>query len=544
MVPPQWRPGAGDPPVAANASATNDSTDRLDRDQPLTMSAPPLLAMAGISKRFPGVVALDDVSLAVARGEVVALVGENGAGKSTLMKILGGVHQPDAGEIRLDGRPVQIRGVVDAMHNGIAFIHQELNVLDNLDVAANVFLGREPVGRLGLVDRRKIFADTEPFLRRLGLDVSPRTRLDRLSIAHQQMVEIAKALSLNARVLIMDEPTSSLTLAETKRLLELVRELSEQGVSVIYISHRLGEIDECADRVVVLRDGRNAGELAKSEATHDRLISLMVGRNIQSFHVKSDAPRTPAHLKVRNVVSGLYPHHAVSFDADRGEILGFAGLVGAGRSEMAKALVGLDPSPDKEVTLGGTRLRIDRPRDAIAHGIYLVPENRRTEGLVVEMSVRENISLPSLPALARGGLIQRARERELADRQIQALAVKTPRAETRVLNLSGGNQQKIVLGKWLAMDPQVMILDEPTRGIDVGAKAEIYRLMRELADRGTVILMISSDMEEVLNVSDRIAVMHEGEITGVLERHDCTEQNVMQLAVGHSLPAARPAFTP
>ncbi|HVU25356.1 MAG TPA: sugar ABC transporter ATP-binding protein [Opitutus sp.] len=507
------------------------------------MTAPPLLAMTGIAKRFPGVVALDDVSLTVAKGEVVALVGENGAGKSTLMKILGGVHQPDAGEIRLDGRPVQIRGVTDAMHNGIAFIHQELNVLDNLDVAANVFLGREPVNRLGLVDRRKIFADTEPYLRRLGLDVSPRTRLDRLSLAHQQMVEIAKALSLNARVLIMDEPTSSLTLAETKRLLELVRELSAQGVSIIYISHRLGEIDECADRVVVLRDGRNAGELAGSEATHARLISLMVGRNLQSFHVESAAPRTPGHLRVRNVVSPMYPRHAVSFDAARGEILGFAGLVGAGRSEMAKALVGLDPSPGKEVTLGGQAVPVERPRDAIAHGIYLVPENRRTEGLVVEMSVRENMSLPSLPALARGGLIQRARERELAERQIKALAVKTPKAETRVLNLSGGNQQKIVLGKWLAMNPQVMILDEPTRGIDVGAKAEIYRLMRELADGGTVILMISSDMEEVLNVSDRVAVMHEGRITGVLERADCSEQNIMQLAVGQSIPAARPAFT-
>jgi ribose transport system ATP-binding protein len=508
------------------------------------MSAPPLLQMTGISKRFPGVVALNGVSLEVAAGEVVALVGENGAGKSTLMKILGGVHQPDEGEIRLDGQPVSIRSVHDAIAHGIAFIHQELNVLDNLDVAANVFLGREPRGPLGLVDRRKIFADTEPFLRRLGLDISPRTRLDRLPLAHQQMVEIAKALSLKARVLIMDEPTSSLTLSETKRLLELIGELSAQGVSIIYISHRLSEIDECADRLVVLRDGRNAGELSSEEATHDRLVNLMVGREIKSFHVKSDAPRTPGHLRVRNVVSPLYPRKSVSFDASRGEIFGFAGLVGAGRSEMAKALVGLDPSPGKQVTLGGQELHIARPRDAIAHGIYLVPENRRTEGLIVEMSVRENMSLPSLNALSWAGLIQRRREDELADRQIRALGVKTPRADARVLNLSGGNQQKIVLGKWLAMDPKVMILDEPTRGIDVGAKAEIYRLMRELADRGTVILMISSDMEEILNVSDRVAVMHEGRITGVLDRPDCSEQNIMQLAVGHPISAAQPAFTP
>jgi ribose transport system ATP-binding protein len=498
--------------------------------------------MAGISKRFPGVVALDTVSLDVAQGEVVALVGENGAGKSTLMKILGGVHQPDAGEIRLDGRPVKIQNVNDANRRGIAFIHQELNVLDNLDVAANVFLGREPVNLLGLVNRRKIYADTEPFLKRLGLQVSPRTRLDRLSLAHQQMVEIAKALSLNARVLIMDEPTSSLTLAETNRLLELVRELSAQGVSVIYISHRLGEIDHCANRVVVLRDGKNAGELNHDEASHDRLVNLMVGREIKSYYVQSDAPKTKAYFRVRNVSSGLYPHKKVSFDAARGEILGFAGLVGAGRSEMAKAIVGLDPSPNKQVFLGDEKISILQPRDAIDHGIYLVPENRRTEGLVVEMSVRENISLASLGRMARGGLIQRKRECEIAAHQIQALKVKTPTAETRVLNLSGGNQQKVVVGKWLAMNPKVMILDEPTRGIDVGAKAEIYRLMRELAGQGTVILMISSDMEEVLNVSDRVAVMHEGEITGLLDRTDCTEQNIMQLAVGQRISAAQPAF--
>ncbi len=499
--------------------------------------------MCGISKRFPGVVALDTVNLQVARGEVVALVGENGAGKSTLMKILGGVHQPDAGEIRLDGKPVKILNVNDANRCGIAFIHQELNVLDNLDIAANVFLGREPLNRLGLVNRRKIYADTEPFLKRLGLQVSPRMRLDRLSLAHQQMVEIAKALSLNARVIIMDEPTSSLTLAETNRLLELVCELSEQGVSVIYISHRLGEIDQCADRVVVLRDGKNAGELGHDEATHDKLVNLMVGREIKSYYVQSDTPKTKAYFRVRHVSSGLYPNKKISFDAARGEILGFAGLVGAGRSEMAKAFVGLDPAPGKEVFLGDEKISIFKPRDAIAHGIYLVPENRRVEGLVVEMTIRENVSLASLSSMARGGLIQRKREREVAAQQIQSLKVKAPGAETLVLNLSGGNQQKVVLGKWLAMNPKVMILDEPTRGIDVGAKAEIYRLMRELAGQGTVILMISSDMEEVLNVSDRVVVMHEGEITGLLERADCTEQNIMQLAVGHKIPAAQPAYT-
>jgi ribose transport system ATP-binding protein len=506
------------------------------------MPSTPLLEMRGISKRFPGVVALDNVSFQIGRGEVVAICGENGAGKSTLMKILGGVYQPDGGEILLDGQPVKIQNVTDAMKFGIAFIHQELNVLENLDVAANVFLGREPKNALGLINGKKIHADTEPFLRRLGLQVSTRTRLDKLSIAHQQMVEIAKALSLNARLIIMDEPTSSLTLSETKRLLELVCELAGQGVGIIYISHRLGEIDECADRVVVLRDGKNAGELSEAEATHDKLVNLMVGREIKSFYVKSEAQKTAAFFKVRNVVSPLYPQKKVSFDAARGEILGFAGLVGAGRSEMAKAAVGLDFSPDKEIFLDGRSISIDAPRDAIERGIYLIPENRRTEGLVVEMSVRENVTLPSLKNFSRFGLIQRKRECKVARQQIDSLQIKTPGVETRVMNLSGGTQQKVVLGKWLAMSPRVMIFDEPTRGIDVGAKAEIYRIMRALADEGAVILMISSDMEEVLNVSDRIAVMHEGEITGVLDRADCSEQNVMQLAVGKKISAAKPAF--
>ena len=506
------------------------------------MTVSPLLEMRGISKRFPGVIALENVSLQIGRGEVVALCGENGAGKSTLMKILGGVHQPDAGEILMDGQPVKINGVTDSMKFGIAFIHQELNVLGNLDVAANVFLGREPKNALGLIDFKKIHAETMPFIQRLGLDISTRTRLDELSIAQQQMVEIAKALSLNARLIIMDEPTSSLTLTETKRLLELVCELSEQGVSIAYISHRLGEIEECADRVVVLRDGKNAGALTQEEASHDKLVNLMVGREIKSFYVQPVAAKTPGFFKVRNVTSLLHPGKSVSFDAARGEILGFAGLVGAGRSEMAKAISGLESSPQKKIVLDGQTLAINRPRDAIDHGIYLAPENRRTEGLVVEMTVRENISLPSLENFSSFGLINRQHERKIATEQVASLKVKTPTTETRVLNLSGGNQQKVVLGKWLAMTPKVMILDEPTRGIDVGAKAEIYRLMRELADGGAVILMISSDMEEILNVSDRIAVMHEGEISGVLERADCNEENVMQLAVGKKIPAAKPAF--
>jgi ribose transport system ATP-binding protein len=436
---------------------------------------------------------------------------------------------------------VKINNVTDSMKLGVAFIHQELNVLDNLDIAANVYLGREPKNALGLIDFKKIHADTEPLLKRLGLDVSSRTPLTRLSIAQRQMVEIAKAMSLNSRVIIMDEPTSSLTLSETGRLLELVLELKSQGVSVVYISHRLGEVNHVADRVAVLRDGKNAGALNRSEISHDRIVSLMVGREIKSSYTASAAPKTPGFFKVRRARSSRYPAKPVEFDAARGEILGFAGLVGAGRSEIAKAIVGLDAHGGAEVTIGDERALINSSADAIGHGIYLVPEDRRGEGLVTGMTVRENTTLPSLEKYATFHLISRERERKVTNEQIQSLKIKTPGGEALVLNLSGGNQQKVVLGKWLSMSPRVMILDEPTRGIDVGAKAEIYRLMRQLADSGGVILMISSDMEEILNVSDRVAVMHEGRITGILDRPDCTEENVMNLAVGKTIAAAKPA---
>lgn len=503
---------------------------------PLETSA--LLSMRGIGKRFPGVTALDDVALEVRRGEVVALCGENGAGKSTLMKILGGVYQPDSGEILIDNRPVVIRHVNDSMQLGIALIHQELNVLDNLDVAANVFLGREPRRWLGLIDQRKLHMDTVPFLRRLGLDVPTHTRLDKLSIAQQQMVEIAKALSQNARLIVMDEPTSSLTLQETERLLALIEELRRQGISVVYISHRLVEVDRVADRVVVLRDGRNAGELNRAEISHERIVRLMIGRDIQNFYAESHAAKRPGYFQIRGARTSRYPSQSVSLDAAQGEILGLAGLVGAGRSELAKAIVGLDPRGGAEIRLADSPVNIRHPRDAIAQGIYLVPEDRRTAGLITEMTVRENISLPSLEKYATMFLIKRKSERQIAEQQIAALRIKTPSPETLAMNLSGGNQQKIVLGKWLAMTPRVMIFDEPTRGIDVGSKAEIHQLMRRLADSGAVVLMISSDMEEILHVSDRIAVMHEGRVAGVLERPDCTEENIMNLAVGRKTAAS------
>ncbi len=490
--------------------------------------------MKGIGKRFPGVIALDAVDLEVYPGEVVALAGENGAGKSTLMKILGGVYQPDGGAIRINGSEAVIHSVSDATAYGIGFVHQELNVLDNLNIGENVYLGREPVwgGLLRLIDRDKLHARTEVHLKRLGLDIPSRTPLAQLSIAQQQMVEMAKALSLNARILIMDEPTSSLTLTETERLLAVSKELRAQGVSIIYISHRLGEIGELADRVVVLRDGRNAGSLARDEINHDNIVKLMVGRDIKHFYEPSTATRQPGYVEVRDLRTSRYPQRTVSFDIGKGEILGFAGLVGAGRSEVAQSIFGVDAPLAGTVMLDGTPVKISSPRDTIPRGIYLVPEDRRNSGLLLDFPIRANVTLPALDRYASMGLIKYDAERKVAEEMRGKLNIKAPTVEARAGNLSGGNQQKVVLAKWLSLNPKLLIFDEPTRGIDVGAKAEIYHLMRELAESGVAIMMISSDMEEIIGESDRVAVMHEGNITGILERSQCSEEAIMRLAVG------------
>ncbi len=502
--------------------------------------------MQGITKSFPGVKALRSVSLEVGAGEVVALIGENGAGKSTLMKIIGGVYQPDEadgtdeGVIEIAGQPVRIRGVAEAIGFGIGFIHQELNVLDNLDVAANVFLGREPLwgGPLKLVNREQMRQATQQHLDHLGVSFKPDTNVGELSIAQRQMVEIAKALSQNTRLLMMDEPTSSLTLSETARLLEVVRELKARGVSIVYISHRLNEVLEIADRVVSLRDGANAGELARAEITHDRMVQLMVGRElIHAYHPPVNQPET-GYFIVSDLRTQRYPDKQASFEIRKGEILGMAGLVGAGRSELAQAIFGVEPALGGTIRQAGQRLSIKAPKDAIARGIYLVPEDRRNTGLIVDAVIRENVTLPALERYSAGGLISFRRERDAAIEICKRLNVKAPSVEERAANLSGGNQQKVVLAKWLSLDPKVMIFDEPTRGIDVGAKAEIYELMRKLAESGVAILIISSDMEEVLGVSDRIAVMHEGMVTGILERDECSEQAVMRLAVGERRVAA------
>jgi ribose transport system ATP-binding protein len=502
--------------------------------------AKPILEFSGICKRFPGVVALDNVSFSVAPAEVVALIGENGAGKSTLMKTLGGVHQPDEGTIRIDGQPVTIRSVGDSVGLGIGFVHQELNNLDNLDVAANLFLGREPRwgGPLNLLDRRTMIEESRKYLGRLELNISPTTPLRNLSLAQQQMVEIARALSQNARILILDEPTSSLTSTETVRLLATVKDLRAQGVSVIYISHRLGEILQIADRVVALRDGKNAGELPREQITHDNMVRLMVGRDLNNFYVHGTGGHYAKRLEVRGLRTSAHPERTIDFSVDGGEILGFAGLVGAGRSEMAQAIFGVDPPLAGEIRLDGEPISIRKARDAIKAGIYLVPEDRRKTGLVTPMTIRENITLAGLKRYTTAGLISKGKERTVANEQVKALRVKTHSLEAKAMNLSGGNQQKVVLGKWLSLDPKILIVDEPTRGIDVGAKAEIYRLLRALADRGTAVIAISSDMEEVLGISDRIAVMHEGAIAGFLTRDEFSEESVMNLAVGKTSPAA------
>jgi ribose transport system ATP-binding protein len=493
----------------------------------------PILELRGIGKRFPGVVALSNVDLSVGPGEVVALIGENGAGKSTLMKILGGVYQADEGAIRVDGQEVQIRQVADAQKLGVSLIHQELNNLDNLDIGGNIFLGREPLsgGFLRLVDRRRIAEQSRGYLEKVGLNLSPSTSLSALSIAQQQLVEIAKALSTNARIIVMDEPTSCLTLTETNRLFDLIAELKSSGVSVIYISHRLMEVNACADRVVGLRDGKNSGQLAKSEISHDNMVRLMVGRNIDLKRTETRLGDPKTRIEFRNIVSPFFPSHSINLDVRQGEVLGLAGLVGAGRSELAMTVFGIVRPLGGEIIINGKAVQVNSPRDAIAHGIYLVPEDRRKTGLITNMTLRENVTLPDLWRYASLGLISYGAESRTAEEQRKKLSIKTASCETLAKNLSGGNQQKLVLAKWLSLSPKLIIFDEPTRGVDVGSKAEIYRLMRSLADSGVFILMISSDMEEVLGVSDRIAVMREGALMGVLEARDFSEEAVMRLAV-------------
>jgi ribose transport system ATP-binding protein len=501
---------------------------------------PRLLAMTGITKRFPGVIALADVALELSAGEVLALMGENGAGKSTLMKILGGATSADGGEIAVDGKPVVVGSVREAHRLGIALIHQELMLAPNLDIAANIFLGNEiGAGKVGILRRREMNVAAGALLVRVGLALAPTTPVSLLTAGQMQLVEIAKALSKKARILVMDEPTSSLTVTESEHLFRIIRQLRAEQIGIIYISHRLDEVMKLADRVTVLRDGRHVGTLDRAEVTVDKIIALMVGRELtgEYFPSRSAKPPGPAVLTVENLVAPG-TSRAASFTAMRGEIVGFAGLVGSGRTELMQTIFGVTPATSGKMMLAGKPFAPRRPRDAIDRGVYLAPEDRKRHGLVLPMTVAENISLPNIDAYGPAHLLNRDAERRVAESEVARLRTKTPSIFQRVVNLSGGNQQKIVLGKWLAMDPKVLILDEPTRGIDVGAKAEIYRHMAALAEAGITILMVSSDMEEILGMSDRVIVMHERQVRGILPRDGLTPEKIATLMTGRAAEGA------
>jgi ribose transport system ATP-binding protein len=494
----------------------------------------PLLEMEGIVKRFPGVVALSGVSLKLHAGEVLALMGENGAGKSTLMKVLGGATAPDEGQIKIDGQPIHLRSVADAKKLGIALIHQELMLAPNLSIADNIFLGgeRHGWGPLFKLRQREMNQVARQLLQRVGLNLPSTAAVSTLTAGQMQMVEIAKALSLRARMIIMDEPTSSLTLGESEQLFSIIHQLKKEGIGIIYISHRLEEVLHLADRITVLRDGKNVGDVSAKNATHDGVVSMMVGRQyMHRFPDRLDELSSDESLVVDDLRVPGAPF-GVTFSAKRGEVLGFAGLVGAGRTELMECIFGVTPPLSGRMLLDGQKYLPHRPSDAIARGIYLAPEDRKRHGVVLPMTIAQNMSLPDVNHYAPLGFLNRKRERQVADIEVKRMAIRTPSIFQKVVNLSGGNQQKVVLGKWLAMRPKILILDEPTRGIDVGAKAEIYNQIAKLAASGITILMVSSDMEEILGMSDRVVVMHERAIAGIVPRKQLSEERVASLMAG------------
>jgi ribose transport system ATP-binding protein len=491
-----------------------------------------LLRMEHISKAYPGVQAVDDVTLEVAHGEIHALVGENGAGKSTLMKILTGVVLPDAGTIRLRGEPIDIVSPSDAQTAGISMIHQELALISALNVGQNIFLGREPHGSLpGTIDWSALYVAAEDQLDQLGLDLEPTTPLAVLSIAEQQMVEIAKALSLDADLIVMDEPTSALTERETDTLFDVMRALREQGVAIVFITHRLEEVFEIADRVTVLRDGERVDTVAVTDVTPDDVVAMMVGRELGDMYPKTETEVGDVVLQVDSLSrEGVL--HDISFDLRRGEIVGLAGLVGAGRTDLARALFGIDAIDSGQVRVAGERVVIDSPQRAIQLGMGFVPEDRKAQGLFLNLALRFNVTVSQLNGLSAGGFLDFNAMNEVARDAVKRLDIRTPSIMQRVQNLSGGNQQKTVIARWLTLEPKVLILDEPTRGIDVGAKREIHMLMDRLAQEGVGILMISSELPEILGVSDRVLVMREGRITAELPRTAATQDAIMHAATG------------
>ncbi|WP_163849126.1 sugar ABC transporter ATP-binding protein [Pseudooceanicola aestuarii] len=493
----------------------------------------PVLRLENIVKTFPGVRALDDVSLTVMPGEVHALMGENGAGKSTLMKVLGGIYQPEEGRIIVAERPVVMTSPLEAKAKGIVFIHQELSLSDELSVAENIYLGELPRKRFGLVDWATLFARTDAILDRLKVGFNARTRVGDLSIANQQMVEIARALTVDAKAVIFDEPTASLTDAEKVVLFDVIAGLQEQGVGIIYISHRMEEIFKITDRISVLRDGSYRGSVATAETDEDAITQMMIGRKLDLTRNQTHHQLGDVAVEVRGLRCGdLY--RDISFDLRRGEVLGFYGLVGAGRTEIAETLFGLRAPSAGTIHLDGQEVRIDSPVDAIAHGISLVPEDRKAQGLVLGMNCRDNMTLPQVDTLTSGPFVAEGEEIAIFDRYRARLDIRTPGWKQQVGNLSGGNQQKIVIGKWLSMAPRVLIVDEPTRGIDVGSKSEIHNLIRELAAQGYAVIVISSEMPEVLHVSDRIVAMYSGTIMRTFTSDEVTEDNLIQAISGIS----------
>lgn len=493
----------------------------------------PLLEMVDISKSFPGVKALQNVNLKAYRGQVLALLGENGAGKSTLMKILSGVYGKDQGQILIDGEEVHIKGIKDAENLGVTIIHQELSVLPNLRVYENIFLGNEKYsGILRKLDRNYMKEKSKEFIEKIGCDINLNSLVSELNVGEMQIVEIIKAISKDSKIIIMDEPTTALTDVETKKLFEVINTLKSHGIAIIYISHRMDEIFEICDNVVVLRDGKYIGQTEVKSTSKDELISMMVGRKLEDqFPYKKFKLGAPV-LKVENL-SWKDKVKDVNFEVKAGEILGISGLMGSGRTETAKLIFGEYKKTSGKVYVDGEEVKINSPKDAIEKGIAYLSEDRKKEGLILGMSVAENMSLCNLKRY-ENSFKQINRKNEIKDvkEYIDKLSVKTPSYNQLIKNLSGGNQQKVIIAKWVMLSPRILIIDEPTRGIDVGAKKEIYEVLNKLKESGKAIIIISSDMPEVLGVSDRIIVMHEGKITGELDRKDATQENIMKYAVG------------
>jgi ribose transport system ATP-binding protein len=489
-----------------------------------------LLTMAGMTKEFPGVQALTEVDLTLESGEVLALLGENGAGKSTLIKTLGGAVRPDNGLIRVDGKPVVIRSPLESQTQGVGIIYQEFNLIPALSVSDNIFLGRERT-RTGFIDHTFQRTETSKLFERLGVSIDPDSLCRDLTVAEQQLVEIAKALSLNARILVMDEPSAALTNHEVEGLHRVMRELKRDGIGIIYVSHRLEEIFAVCDRIIVLRDGRNAGQSKVQDVNQKRLIEMMVGRKLEHEFPERQSYVGKGKLEVENLNYGKKVQD-VSFVLRKGEILALTGLIGAGRTESVRLIFGADKRDSGSIQIDGREVDIRSPRDAIKLKIGLLTEDRKLQGLILLHSVRENFGLPNLDAFEKGGFLDGSRERDECESYVQSLKIKVPHQEQRTKNLSGGNQQKVVLAKWLARNCDVLIFDEPTRGIDVGAKHEIYLLMNRLVSEGKSILMVSSELPEVLGMADRILVMHKGRITGELDNTTkVTQEQVMELAV-------------